>query len=99
MKTPTFDADGYPSDETLEEIRSWPINGGVRYWLDFCSHAWNSRYGAVRYQGHKLELVTGGWSGNESVLSAMEINPLWVITWLSSHRGGLHRFTTEHASF
>lgn len=99
MKKPTFDADGYPSDETLDAIELWSIEGKLAEWLEFCESSWNKHYGAVRHQGQEVEFVTGGWSGNESVLSAMPNHPFYYSCWLSSHRGGLHRFTTEHASF
>ena len=47
---PTFDRDGYPSDETLDRIERWPVAqqlDGVRKCLDFVVEAWDTRYGSV----------------------------------------------------
>lgn len=44
MTEPTFDAHGYPTDETLEAIQHWPIADDVsrcmRDWLVFCQKCW-----------------------------------------------------------
>ena len=54
---PTFDRDGYPSDETLDRIERWPVTqqlDGVRTCLDFVVKAWDTRYGSV----HRTLMVT-----------------------------------------
>ncbi len=89
MKSPTFDRDGYPSDETLETIEKWDF----RDWKGFvrflgCAF---SRYGRFELKGCTLEMATGGWSGNEDVVYAFQKNfILHSQMWESSHRGGLH---------
>ena len=43
----------------------------------------------------KYRLSTGGWSGNESLIRAMESN-LWIHTkWVQSRRGGHHIYELE----
>jgi len=88
---PSFDRDGYPTDETLERIEKWDAwdSGGL---IEFIEQAWHS-FGDVRRNGTIVELVTGGWSGNESLISAFRTNSVaWAVCWEMSQRGGLHRF-------
>ena len=40
----------------------------------------------------KLELHTGGWSGNEEVMGALEGTFFWVLFWEHSRRGGHYYF-------
>lgn len=92
MEQPTFDSDGYPTDETLEFIEQ--AKYGPDLW-QFIRDAWNFRFGAIRDQPDgTIDFVTGGWSGNESIISAMHRNMMVrAIAWESSHRGGLHVYT------
>ena len=40
-----------------------------------------------------LYISTGGWSGNEDLIGAMQNNAmLWIMTWVSSRRGGHYTF-------
>jgi hypothetical protein len=89
MKYPAFDANLDPTDETLEAISTWRI-GDADGWLNFIQAAWNHHYGNVRTEDGTIRFATGGWSANESVISAMkEHSSYWPIYWQSSHRGGL----------
>lgn len=91
MTEPTFDRDGYPSDETLDAIREWDFTdwkGFIRFLA--CSF---SKYGRFELRGGMLEMATGGWSGNEDVIHAFHGNfVLHSQMWESSRRGGLHRY-------
>lgn len=42
----------------------------------------------------RYHAATGGWSGNESIICAMQDNKsmLWTLTWVQSRRGGHHTF-------
>lgn len=43
-----------------------------------------------------LELHTGGWSGNEDIINAMERNGfLWGFLWWKSERGGHYWFEVK----
>ena len=100
MTSPSFDSDGYPTEDTLQTIAIWDHAHGLPEWLDYCRDSWHPDGKVtpklVREFGNPvncLSFVTGGWSGNESVISAMQQNTvLWSLTWYSSKRGGLHMF-------
>ncbi len=97
--TPTFDSNGYPSEWTLDAIATWqyPFDG----LMDFVKEAW-SDMGIIhedvlddsifkdRNGIDVYKLATGGWSGNEEIISALQRNAIfWSMHWESSHRGGL----------
>lgn len=89
MAEPTFDCNGYPTDETMHIITNWDYHD-VAGWLDYIRAAWNHNQGRIWQEGGFLKLATGGWSGNESIIAAMQENyMLWSLLWESSHRGGL----------
>lgn len=105
MREPTFDRDGYPTDETLDAITKWPTSD-LTGLFEFLTAAWspNGRI-SNELDEHEREvanlpgdntivrLVTGGWSGNESLLAALEQNTVaYWMTWRLSARGGLHIF-------
>ena len=92
MTEPTFDKDGYPTDETLKTITDWDVCDPVGL-FEFLKAAWNST-GTIREpEDNVFEFVTGGWSGNESLIGAYQKNSiLWVLCWEMSQRGGLFRF-------
>ncbi len=95
MKEPTFDTDGYPTEETLETIKNWKHTDGYDSLMRFVEKAW-------KYDGFsKIEtkdkvvwvLSTFGWSGNESIIGSLKKNTLfWIMCWYFSKRGGLYVF-------
>jgi hypothetical protein len=99
---PTFDADGYPTEETCKVISEWRIESGYGSLLEYARKAW--RYPdywreedvicACSDRLKKLYHVsTAGWSGNESLVAAMQENKLfWFMCWVQSHRGGHYIF-------
>lgn len=104
-----MDEEGYPTEETLEKIRTWEI----RTWKDvaaafaFIESLWNypkyfRRLPRRRrsWKGGHLrriyEISTGGWSGHESIIEAMEENHmLWVLSWDVIRRGGHYTFDVD----
>lgn len=89
VRHPTFDSDGYPTEETELTIKAWDFRD-VPGWLAYIREAWNHHYGRMWEEGGMLKLATGGWSGNEAITHAMRENYiLWLLLWESSHRGGL----------
>jgi len=110
MTDPTFDADGYPTDETLQVISEWDdlSDEGYLMWVQFIKKAWHwedlisereSENLMVREVSktlkrgkHVLGISTGGWSGNESIISAMQDNILWMVNFLNHRTGGHYEF-------
>lgn len=99
MIEPTFDAHGYPTDETLAAIEGWdlPTPGATRDLIAYARAAWNLDYGnwtVTSTEGRTVHVMaTGGWSGNESVVGAMESNRMFaMLCWWRSERGGLHEY-------
>jgi len=78
MNNPTFDSDGYPTEETLRAISEWDdlSDEGYLMWIQFIRKAWH--YPELVFEGESenlivselnnrvLKISTGGWSGNES---------------------------------
>ena len=88
MNEPTFTGNRYPTEATLATIAKWsyPFDG----LYDYLHAAWQSDYGRIFDKSDLTHFVTGGWSGNESIIEAMRENQLlWSLCWQSSHRGGL----------
>lgn len=97
---PEFDFHGYPTDRTLATIREWEA-GDCAGLLNFVISAWRYPDYVSRSKdedGDMLHLSTGGWSGNEDLIAAMEENAVWwVLHWWSSRRGGHHVFRLRGA--
>ena len=102
MKQPEFDNDGYPTEETLETIAEW--RGSYRDLLEFARQAWHwLDYVSIAktkntFGNEVLEytFVTGGWSGNEDVISALHKNIVfYAFCWKESHRGGRHIYEVK----
>jgi hypothetical protein len=104
MNTPTepseevIDADGYPTDEALDRISTFTgtaeemagyiqslMHNGRATLEDFVDD-----YGRPE---KRLTLVTGGWSGCESVIGALQGTMFHLMFWESSFRGGKHTYT------
>jgi hypothetical protein len=105
-----LDEDGYPTDEALDliEIWHWTDTDG---WFKFIeeiwaykSFGWNETTGGVDdWTNEKIldttkrfHISTAGWSGNESIIRAMELNwMLWHLHWVQSRRGGHYIFEVK----
>lgn len=86
-----MDADGYPDDAELARIKDWPTTD-LRGAFEFVRSLW--RYpDYFSSEGRAYSISTGGWSGNESVINAMQDNlMLWTLCWQESKRGGHYKF-------
>jgi len=92
MTHPQFDSNEYPTEETLKAIKEWnhPFDG----FEEFLTEAFNG-YGRVWREKGLLNIATGGWSGNEDMIGALQDNFIfWTIHWEASRRGGLFQFKT-----
>jgi len=108
MDGPTFDENGYPTDETLAAIRLWDVTTAVDAiaCMDFVGRAWKwPDWGWEKETGWRgpdswrsrtetrYRISTGGWSGNEDLISALEDNlTVQMLGWHSSRRGGHYEY-------
>jgi len=73
-----LDKDGYPTTETLKKIKNWDYKDreGV---LRFLSECWYYEDSAEETRDGLWVFATGGWSGNEELICALQDNQvLWV---------------------
>jgi len=93
------DIDGYPMDAELKKINEWPISDNYTEFFAFVKSCWHYADWGWREEDttdelfdrpvHRYSISTGGWSGNEDIIQAMEGNQLvWAMTWVQSRRGG-----------
>ena len=105
QRTPELDAQGYPTEKTLSTIRGW--RGSYLELMGYVNLAWwspdwgwreiivenDSGIAEIHY-----DISTGGWSGNESLISAMQdYSEFWREAWYSTRRGGHYGFRLKKA--
>ena len=93
-KSVTMDKDGYPSDECLRYLRRIAKDPKrIEEMFRLIIEAWDYKYaGYYRRRGRKIWLSTAGWSGNESLIGAIDGSFNWFITAYSWKRGGHYVF-------
>lgn len=85
MSKPSFDKDGYPTEESLEFIKNY--RDLPARLVEYVLAAWHwPEY--TKWEPPLLELHKGGWSGNEEVIQAlMESKSLfWMLFWQKPER-------------
>ena len=84
----------YPCEADLETIKQFDLSRyPIRALLDYIEPRWEYGDWGFKRTKHKLELHTGGWSGNEDIIAALQENfPFWAMYWLCSRRGGHYTF-------
>jgi len=92
-----LDENGYPDEASLKAIEEWDIlKQGVQGLLDLIEENTNHPDFSFSITGKKVlrfEYHTGGWSGNEDVISALRRNILFfAVFWQKSTRGGHYYF-------
>lgn len=88
-----MDKNGYPEDHELEKIKTWEPSDldGLMEYVE--SLWWHPDYGFRKTETGLYVLSTGGWSGNEDLIQAMNENDTWwSLFWLLSKRGGHYEF-------
>jgi len=93
-----LDQYGYPDDESLDTIANMdtPTEEVFRLVIENWNYGVEWGYKSrdpqepIEEDKEILRLATGGWSGNESVISALHHNFLMGSLWVLSARGGLH---------
>jgi len=92
----SLDADGHPADETLNAIDEY--RGDWNALLERIRPLIEGR-GRIERRRHCCSasdfwiIATGGWSGCESVIEALQHNSFfWRSCWYKSIRGGYYEF-------
>ena len=87
------DIDGYPTKKELEKIKKWDFKDPMGL-MNHVEELWNypDRFVLTGKRVLRLYLSTGGWSGNESIIEALQQNPFWYFYWQKSQRGGHYWF-------
>lgn len=110
MKEPEFDRDGYPTEATEQAIKRWHWDDCAGC-LDFVKRAWYYPDRATHTltaseieildadpSDKYLRLSTGGWSGNEDLICALDANRMIrALCWQMEVRGGLHIYKYPEA--
>lgn len=100
-----LDEDGYPTEAALGKIANWDYNDSDG-WFNFIKELWHLKsWGwteideideVLNRPVKRYYISTAGWSGNESIIFAMqENNILWHLHWYSSRRGGHYIFNVD----
>lgn len=94
----TSESDEYPDEETLKVIKKFDVfKQPVSELLELLRENWHfADEGYFVLKGkkvQKLELHTGGWSGNEDIIGALRDNEMFfMLYWQKSERGGHYYF-------
>jgi hypothetical protein len=89
----------YPTDEDLARIRTWKIANreDILDLLEVVRSLWHYAdfHGfEMNEERTNLKLNTYGWSGNESVVEALQENfSFWACCWRLHQRGGHYEFS------
>lgn len=110
MEKDLRDEDGYPTEAAIEIIENWPYDD-IKGWFDFIGSIWHlkdwgwteveEKHDYLDKMVHRYYISTAGWSGNESLIRAMENNKFfcWTLTWVQSRRGGHYIFESPTGDF
>ena len=100
----------YPDMNNLEKVKTWNFSSqsddafekSVEEFIEFIETIWHWPDWGFSYSKQKksgawrLALHTGGWSGNESIMAALQGNFIfWSMFWKLTRRGGHYYFDTE----
>lgn len=93
-----IDDNGYPTEEALNHLKAFRGTGAEM--IDYIRSLMNNGASKVEdstnsygLKEHRLTLWTHGWSGCEEVIAALRGTMFHLMSWESSHRGGMHTFT------
>ena len=89
-----MDCDGYPDETDLETIRKWDhtdFDGLIGYVQVLWKYP--ERIVSADSLSPSWYISTGGWSGNERLIRAMQYNEIWwSLFWYKSRVGGHYWF-------
>lgn len=97
-----MDRDGYPDEEDLSKIKLWDHDDPIGL-VEFLRSIWymsdrvfRGEWGhdelSPRDNAYILRVSTVGWSGNETLINALEKTVFWLLYWEQSRRGGHYVF-------
>ena len=97
------DDDGYPTESFLKKIEEWDAGAGgyndlMRFIKPYWRYSFDGYWSETEYEGEGIEysISTGGWSGNEDIIRALQMNMFfWSLYWLQSRRGGHYIFKVK----
>jgi hypothetical protein len=86
------DEDGYPDDETFDQLKAWPQDD-FEGLMAFLQSEWIYPDYIHRSDDGSWRVSTGGWSGHEDLISALRDNIMWwMFYWRASRSGGHYIF-------
>ena len=92
-----MDHDGYPDEQELQRIREWSLED-LAGLLQFVYGIWWASDWGWHQRERIFRVSTGGWSGNESIIGALQDNQMfWMLCWQESRRGGHYVFEIPKA--
>ena len=88
-----MDKDGYPDDNELKKIEEWDFRNFPAL-MEYIYDLWAYKdSGYWKQEGNTYHISTAGWSGNESIVGALQENRMfWSCCWQQSKRGGHYIF-------
>jgi hypothetical protein len=93
---------GYPSERQLKTIRNWPIKDPqdireLHKIMEYIKPIWEfGNFGYWNRIGDVYYISTAGWSGNESIIEALEENIIfWMLYFYQMQRGGHYIFCKD----
>ena len=99
---PTFDKNGYPTEETLKAVSNWDIKDlpGLFFFLkqawcypDRVTYTNEYTFVPIGKMKNIWYFSTGGWSGHEDLISALHENTIvWWCCFVQHTRGGHYWF-------
>ena len=88
----------YPHEADLKKIKEWHWSDYIGL-IDFIEDIY-PHYGFIKRTGKRIQrvtFVTGGWSGCEDIIRALDENTMFGMTcWEASFRGGKHIYRVRN---
>lgn len=90
----------YPTENELQKITDWDFEDKWNDLMTYIKSLW--KYADWGWHEETTDTLiryyisTGGWSGNEEIINAMEENYMfWIMCWEQSRRGGHYIFEIQ----
>ena len=91
----------YPQKHELKKIEQWDykdFEGLMEYVEELWSYPQYWKQTKNSFGHNEYHISTGGWSGNEDLITALQGNAMfWACCWESSKRGGHYVFEIRKA--